>query len=337
MEAPREPTVSMCLVRALVHELDQAGVPRGELLRAAGIDPGKLDALEERAPRSEIYRLCELAMDTARNPAMGLHLAERLTANSFTPVSQLMAHAADLRRAFASMLQFERLLSDAPHFELCEHADRLTIRCLPCGTESPRVQRFVAEKIVGSFFRIVRDFSARARPRRVCFEYAAPPYHEEYARVFEHTARFEQPFTGIVFDRALLEVPSPHKDDAMREAILTIAERRMSQVAQRVPLALRVQELLVEHGWPHRVEMEAAARSLRISARTLRRHLRSEGKAYHEVQSGARAVIAKRLLRKNQHTIQEIAYELGFSDSTTFHRAFKRWTGMTPGAYRERS
>jgi AraC-like DNA-binding protein len=81
--------------------------------------------------------------------------------------------------------------------------------------------------------------------------------------------------------------------------------------------------------------MDTVARSLGLSARSLRRRLADEDKSYAEVANEARAIVAKHLLRDKRKTIQETAYELGFSDTSTFHRAFKSWTGMTPRAYRE--
>ena len=73
-------------------------------------------------------------------------------------------------------------------------------------------------------------FSGHARPDRVCFEYAAPPYRDEYARIFEHAECFEQPFSGVVFARALLDIPSPHKDEEVRDSLRAIAERRITRL-----------------------------------------------------------------------------------------------------------
>ena len=81
--------------------------------------------------------------------------------------------------------------------------------------------------------------------------------------------------------------------------------------------------------------MNAAARALGLSVRSLRRRLAEEGRAYHDIASDALAAVAKQFLEDGQHTIQETAYEMGFSAPSTFHRAFKRWTGTTPTAYRQ--
>lgn len=336
LDATREPTVSLHALRALLQAVQKAGLPRPQLLCAAGIEESELEALDQRIPHSKMFRICESSLDLTGDPALALHWAEQLTAATFTPVSHLVAHASHLRQAFASLAQFSRLLTDDVYHELRDEGDKLILLCRAPKEAAPRIQRFVAEMVVGSFFHIFRAFNQAARFEQISFSYAAPDYHDEYTRIFEGGARFEQPFTGIVFEPALLDAAAPHKDPDVHEALSALAERRLSRLAQGVPFALRVREFLTKRGWPRRVDMQTVARSLGLSVRTLRRRLSNEGKSYQDVENDALATVAKQLLRDKQRSIQETAYEMGFSDATTFHRAFKRWTGTTPSAYRER-
>ena len=326
----------MRVVRKLVDAVEQMGACRVDFLKAAGIDAAQLEASEDRLPRKEVYRICELALDHTGDPALGLHWGEKVTQSTFVPISYLMAHAADLGQGFESLSQFGRLLSDEPRFEIVEQGDEVTIRCLPpTGDESPAMLRFSAEMTMVGFFQVFRDFSGKRQPQQVSFAYPAPAYHCEYTRIFAERERFDQPFTGIVVDRGLLTAASPYKDEDIHDALRTVVERRMPRLPQQGPCALRVRELLVQRGWPERVDMEIVARTLGYSVRSLRRRLAEEGKSYREVENDAFAIVAKQRLRDEQRTIQEAAYELGFSDTTTFHRAFKRATGTTPMKYRE--
>src|SRR5262249_40824699 len=144
----------------VVDAMAQAGVPRVELLRAARIEAHQLDAAEARLPRSEAYRIFELAMDLAGDPALGLHAAEGLAGTAFVPAhvleAGLVGHSASLRQAFESLSQFQRLIGDDPYFELREHDDKVTVRCLRLPGQSPRLQRFSAEMILTNFFRLIR-------------------------------------------------------------------------------------------------------------------------------------------------------------------------------------
>lgn len=319
-------------MQGLAGAVERAGCSRVEFLRAAGIEAEQIDAAEVRLARSELARICEIAMELIGDPALGLHWAEKLAGMTFNPISCLMAHAASLRQALESLSRFQRLLSDEVSYEFHERADKATLRYVHVADESLRAQRFAAEMTVASFFRIIR--ARGARPEQVSFEYDAPAYHHEYTRIFEQV-RFEQSFTGFVFDRALLDAPSPHRDEDMHETLRMLAERRMSRLAHDAPYALRARELLVQLGRPARIDMATVARSLGLSVRSLRRQLASEGKSYNDVENDARADVAKHLLRDKQRTIQETAFEMGFSDTRAFHRAFKRWTGTTPNAYRQ--
>jgi AraC-like DNA-binding protein len=277
-----------------------------------------------------VYRICEHAIELTRDPALGLHWGERLSATTFNPISHLIAHSDTLRQGFDSLFKFHRLLSEQPSFQLSEQGEQVTLRYFSLSAESRAIQRFSSEMLVTGVFRMIRMFNPQARLERVSFEYSAPDYQAEYTRVFERAALFDQPYTGVVFDRSLMDAVSPHKDGDVHDALRAIAERRILGVTQRAPFSLRVRERLVQQGPARRTDMHAVARSLGLSARSLRRRLAAEGKSYNTVVNEALAIIAKHFLRSKQLTIQEAAYEMGFADTSTFHRAFKRWTGMTP-------
>jgi AraC-like DNA-binding protein len=332
---PREFTLSGRVVQGLVEAVESVGVPRSYLLRAAAIEPEQLELTDFRLLCSEVYRLCEVAVDLTADPALGLHWAEKLSGDTFNPISHMLAHSPTLRQALDAFQQCARLLTDQVSYVLIEGEDTVTVRCAPPPSASMRARRFTAEMLLGSFVRLVRSFSPAARPRHVNFDYPAPPYSAEYARMFGGAERFGQAHSELVFDKALMDVVSPHKDDDVHRALRAIAERRVLQLTDRVPYSLRVRDFLVQQAPAARAEMSTVARSLGMSVRSLRRRMDSEGKTFNSVANDAQAIVAKSLLRNTQRTIQEVAYELGFADTSSFHRAFKRWTGTTPLAYRE--
>jgi AraC-like DNA-binding protein len=331
---PREFTVSGRVVRALLEALETVGVPRVRVLSVAQLEAEQLEIADLRVPCSVIYRLCELALDVTGNPAFGLHWAEKLNGDTFNPISHLLAHATTLRQAFDSLTQFRRLLTDELTYELVESDSLVFVRCVPSVSASLRTRRLTAEMLLTSVLRLLRSFSVHARPVRVSFDYPAPSYRGEYSRVFEGAECFDQPFSEIVFDRALMNAVSPHKDEDVHSALRSIAEQRVLQLTHRVPYSVRVRDYLVQHQPSGRAEMPTVARSLGMSVRSLRRRMDAEGQTFSSVVNEAQSIVAKNLLRNTPRTIQEIAYELGFADTSSFHRAFRRWTGTTPLVYR---
>jgi AraC-like DNA-binding protein len=168
----------------------------------------------------------------------------------------------------------------------------------------------------------------------VAFEYGAPSYQREYARVFQNYARFDQQFTGLCFDSEVMTSAAPHPDAELHQALRVFATRRVMRLTDKLPYATRVLDVLVWHGPPRDITMQTVARTLGVSVRSLRRYLTAEGKSYSELVAESLLLIAKTCLRDERRTILDTAYEVGFADNTSFHRAFKRWTGQTPSEYR---
>lgn len=327
--------VSVRVVRGLAEAVEYAGGSRSAFLCGAGLDATLLDSADTRLKRAELYRLFELAMNVANDAALGLHWCERLPESAFNPITQLIRHAPTLRHGLDTMTRFHGLLSEPPSYALAERAGKVTLQCLDVSDESLAVQRFLGEMLVVGFIRLLRAFSPRARIEWIGFSYCAPSYRAEYARVLGQDCQFDQTFTGVVFDASMLDLPSPYKDEELHLALRRIAEQRIRQVEHNLPMSWRVREYLVDQGGKPHIDMPDVARALGLSTRSLRRRLNHEGVSFHHLAHEASACVAKQLLRNKHWSIQEAAYEMGFAHSTTFHRAFKRWTGTTPKEFRQ--
>jgi AraC-like DNA-binding protein len=327
------PTVGRQVVRALVAAVEEAGVPRAEYLRAIGLREADLHELTPRVPLRDVIRYCERAL--AADPALGLHWGESLNERAFAPVSHLLTQASTLRRGFESVAQFERLLYDERTYEIVEAASEMSIRVINVARFPPQVSRFIAEVTLAGMFTTVRAFSVAAKPLVARFAYAPPPYRAEYERVFTSAVRFGQPVTELVFERSLLDRLSPQRDVEVHAALRMVAEERLLRLTRNAPYAMRLRHTLLVRS-SRRLTMAGAAQDLGLSVRSLRRKLALEGTSYREVEYDALRTLAERLLCDQGLTIQETAYAMGFSEVTTFHRAFKNWTNVSPGVFREK-
>jgi len=323
------------VVCELVRAVERAGVPRDEFFRAAEIEPAWLESDDFRWRRADVFGLCQVALDLTRDPALGLHWGEWLTASSFNLISHLLAHASTLHRALETLHRFGPLVTDQFRVVLVKTGDLAELRSND-ETEQPlAIRRLTAEMLTLGLLDLIRHFAGpNAKVARVCFEYPAPHYRLEYGRLFEGAERFDQPFTGVVFPRALLHAQSPQKDDDLYATLSDLAARRLLRLEGRAPYSVRVRHHLIQQRTPHRVSMQQVARRLGISVRSLHRRLTEEGQSYAVLANEASAHLAKRLLMDDNHTIHEAAHTMGFSDVSSFHRAFRRWTGTTPGAFR---
>jgi AraC-like DNA-binding protein len=134
----------------------------------------------------------------------------------------------------------------------------------------------------------------------------------------------------------LLDATRENVDADFRAALQAHAEARTIVLDDRRSYATRVHAYLASRENPGALDMNDVARALGTSARSLRRRLHEEGASWHELMEAARAEVARNLIRGSA-SIQRVASTLGFADPTAFHHAFKRWTGMTPSEFRQRS
>lgn len=324
--------VSMHVVRVLIDVAGRAGVARERMLHALGLDEAEL-AARERVSEAEAVRMAETVLELAGDPAFGLRWAESLSVDTFSPSTYLITNAATLGDGLDSLMKYSKLLSDQPHVAVQHHGSEVRLVSQPMRGVSAAFQRLTAELSVIAFIRIVRTFCPTFRPERVCLGYAAPPYHAEYLRVFECVPSFEQPFTGLAFDRALLTSKAPYRDQTVHDALRALAEQRMATGEQAPHYAARVRELLIQRGRVGGPAMIEVAKQLGLSVHALRRRLTAEATTFAVLEHEAFATLVKRRLIDEQHTIQEAAFELGFSGTASFHRAFKRALGITPLAY----
>lgn len=331
-----ESTISIRVVSGLVDAVAATGVDRQTFLSTAKLQPSLLEDEDARVSRSHMFRLCELALDLTGDEALGLHWGVAATDSTFTPLSHLIAHSDNLRAGFQTLFDFQRLMTDEARYELVETDDHVILRLSSLTEESARLQKFVAEMEAVGIYRLMRSFGSDVRPESVSFAYPAPSYRAEYARVFHGIERFDQPHSALTFSRTLMSSVPPHKDPDVRSALQAIASRRVLRLTKRMPYSLRVREQLVKLGPCVRSDMSQVAHALGMSVRSLRRRLEAEGETFNAVANEAAAIIAKQLLEDKQKSIQEAAFEMGFADASGFHRAFKRWTGVTPRSYLER-
>jgi AraC-like DNA-binding protein len=326
---------SIIAVRALIDTVEQAGISREALLHAAGFDPKRPYQSDSRVEPEELDALIEAALMLTADESLGLRMGRLAGVTTLNLAAHLVVHASTLREGLGSLTRFHRLLTDRLFWQLHEHGQTATL-VFQVAPGSAACRRFRAEVVTSAFCRILRHFERGARPQTVAFEFGAPACGDEYARAFGGTERFDETFTGIVFERSLLDAVQLHQDPEFHAALCAQAEKRVVRLTHTIRYTERVREYALSCAPRDRRNMEAVAHGLGLSARSLRRRLGEEGASYADVIAGVLATLAKRLISEEAHSIEATAYAMGYSDPTAFHRAFKRWTGSTPAAYRSR-
>jgi AraC-like DNA-binding protein len=154
---------------------------------------------------------------------------------------------------------------------------------------------------------------------------------------FGTTVRFGAAIDELTFDAGALDVPLTTADPATAASLEEYASRLNAKLAPSDSFGDRVRAAIATGLRNKKADVASVARALHVSTRTLQRQLEAHGLSHRDLVSDVRRELAEQLLAREDTSVVEVAYELGFTQQPAFHRAFVRWTGMTPGAFRAKA
>ena len=326
--------VSARSVRPVLAQLEKLDVDVPALLEAAGVDRSDLDQADARIPHVAALAIWREAVARSRDANFGIHAAESLRAGMFDVLDYAIRSSATLGAGLERLVRYHRILHDGARVELLRDGGgvRLT-HTLPI--ESAVLPRHAAEFIVAGWLIVARQATDTALlPNEVTFCHLAPTDLTEHRRVFGAPVRFGSSANGLTLSFADLEVPLVKAD----AGLCAVLERHVREIAARMPtassLAERVRGMLASELSDGAPDAQLMSRRLHMSPRTLQRRLNDEGTTLRRLADELRRDLATRYLADERLAAGEIAFLLGFADESAFYRAFKRWNGCTPAAYR---
>jgi AraC-like DNA-binding protein len=332
---PPSPSTIASWSATIVRALDAAGVDGRRLAEEAGIDPALLREPNARVPRAALTRLWQLAVEATGDPAFGLAAARFVTQTTFHALGYAVLASATVKEAFERIIRYRRLIGDILQLDLVEAGDRY--RFVIDVSARPGVPDQAVDAAAAVCVRQARALRADSdfNPLAVLLARPAPADVEPYRRTFRTPIAFDQKINALEYERAALEepLPSAHAELARQnDAVIVGYLARLSLAG----VSSRVQQALLESLPDGAPSKQAIARRLGMSPRSLQRHLAAEGTSFKEVLSEARIDLARSYLAGGRASVTDVAFVLGFADTSTFSRAFKRWTGTSPSEYAAR-
>jgi AraC-like DNA-binding protein len=326
------PTILGSLVRALLQTVAERGVDPAILSAESGIDPRALTTVGGRVPLRQATELWRRAVATTDDPALGLAAAERVQPASAHAVSLAWFASCSLREALRRLTRFHRVINAGISIRLLESRDRveLEVHQVVPGTIAPEaIDGFCAVTIRFCRMLLGKDYAAQA----VELQRPDPDRPLDYERALGVVPRFHAERNALTFSTARLDELLPAGDPELASHLDAIAERELAHLNEP-GLAARVQgcvEALLPTGRP---TLDMVARLVDRSTRSLQRALQQEGTSFKELVEAGQRSQAMRYIRETDHPLSAIALAVGFSDQSNFNRAFRRWTGLSPGAWR---
>jgi AraC-like DNA-binding protein len=327
-------TVSTRSVRPVIERLRALRLDIGAVLTAAGCDARSLDDPDARIPHDTAIAVWREAVKCSDDDAFGIHAAEQIRPGAFDVLDYATRSSATLGEGLQRLVRYHRILHNAAVVQLSVDGESVELAHVLPG-ELGDLPRHTAEFIVAAWIVVARQATGvDFEPVEVTFRHSAPADLSEHRRLFRAPIRFNSLANGLVLPRRLLDLPLLKSDPGL----CTVLERHMGDMLERLPqttsFSLRVRQLVARDLSTAAPNATAAARKLHMSRRTLQRLLQAEGTSFTDLVDRLRQDLAMRYLREPAIAIAEVAFLLGFSEASAFHRAFKRWQGTTPAAYR---
>ena len=330
----KEPTSLASWTRALRKQLDALGLDSLALCQQAGLDPTLMDDPNARYPLHATTHLWQLAVDASGDPTLGLHTSRHVAPTTFHALGLAVMASGSLREVFERIVRYHQVVSDALELHLSRAEDRycFTLK-VPTGSPAPApeaLDAFAAIYVRTCRNRLGREYA----PLAVYLRRAEPADPHPWHKVFRAPVYFAAEEDRLEFS---LEDFDSHLDDAnpeLAEHNETVLKRTLAQL-KPLTWERKVRDAIEEQLPEGEPSAERIAQALHLSLRSLQRHLADEGCRFDTLLNESRENLALLHLRDPQCSLSEVSYLLGFADTSSFSRAFKRWTGMTPGQFRD--
>jgi AraC-like DNA-binding protein len=333
--AAEQTSIAAICSTMLIQSAVARGLDAAPLARAAGLPRDRPVTLDDRTSFEQYLGLWELVMRTLDDPAFPIFAGSRVRPSDYETMGFLCMVQPTVEGALEQAVRYHRFWTDASGWEIERAQNTVTLRFVVqqplrlgprCGSES-----LLAEMVHAGRLLTGGDLS----PTQILFRHEKPRKIDAHEAMFRSPVRFGAEVTALVFDAEVLALPLLKGDRELAAFFERKAQEFMGRIDE-VPQGSsgKLRAVLLDEFRRGVPTLEGAATRLGLSARTLRRRLQEEGTTFQDVLDETRCRIAKRHLQERRLALGEVAFLLGFSEPSAFHRAFKRWTGTTPLAFR---
>lgn len=335
------PVISARVTGAYLQPLLDAALERGvtldALASAARLDAGALQPVPDIVPAERYIALLDAGARLANDPFFGLHVGEKVRPATYSAYGMVLLACSSFGQAMALTQRYESLAHDLGRSRLGIEGPHALYEWI---SRYPDATRHLAESVYAGI-RVFGSWMAGRGlvPHAMRFRHPDPGHgHDEYQRVLGIAPSFDAPCHCAAFDVALLGMPVPNADTSLYPVLHQHAERLLAQRAlQADGIVARVTTALARRLPDGDARLAPVAAELGLSARTLQRKLAQAGSNFQQVLDAVRFALAQDYLRRRELALADVAFLLGFQDQSAFTHAFREWSGLNPGAWREQA
>ncbi|AKH69236.1 DNA-binding domain-containing protein, AraC-type [Spongiibacter sp. IMCC21906] len=325
---------SSFLVQLVYPAMQKLGLDIDRIVDECRISPELLKDRSARFPHAAQARFWRVLEEVSGDPHIGLTIADMVQVYRGQVLEYLFLSSPNFGEGLKRAQNYQRLVTDAMQFELLIDEPNSRVRLDFAGQDDPylRHRNECFARFLIRYFQAVTDGAFKAKS--VTFDHSPVGDTSAYERCFECPVSFDAPEQSLIFSSDILATPSSHAEPDLLKLHEKLASKQLERLAKQDVVAnvKTVIAEILELGQP---SLEGISERLGMNERILRARLTEAGTSFNQVLADYRCILAKRLLARTDESISDVVYLTGFSEPSTFYRAFKRWTGQTPVEYRQ--
>lgn len=280
------------------------------------------------------YDLLERIASQADATDLPIRVGASMRLDEYGALGLAFKAATTLGGSFQRVERYARLWTGVVEYELRPDT-RGTLFILHRSGERRLGLRLSNEATLASAVSIARQVCpVPVAPLEVLVQHPAPVSTASHADYFSCPIRFGADLDALLFSPETLAQPNILGDEGISRYLMSHLDAELAEITEEAPLVARAKDTIAQALSEGTPRMADIARALGLSARSFHRRLSEHGMSFQTLTEDTRRSLAEGLLRDENHSIAEIAFLTGFSEQSSFTRAFKRWVGTTPASYR---
>lgn len=324
-------------IRLYLEVMQERGFPAAAVLAGTGIDAARLADPAYLIDHSQSQRVILNMLELSGDGGIGFDTGARTEPSDLGIIGYAILSCATMRQTLHLWgLYSQTLVGILSSLEVIEMPEGVVISIVAPRKADP-LFGFCAEEVLAMMFKFTGLLArGEAVIRFLRLSYSAPMHSQRYHELFHCPIQFDAEGTSAVLAIEWLDRPLRTNDEEFNRICVAHCGEILQQIEHSGPIMARLRSLFLRS--PGALpSLDEAAQGLGVSPRSLRRHLLDEGASYRQLVEKFRKDLACEYLRSTRMTTKEVAFLLGYEDPAAFRRAFKLWTGLTPGDFRDGS
>jgi AraC-like DNA-binding protein len=314
----------MPIIRDILYGAASRGASLSELCKTLKLRPEELGDSEIKLDFHRAIKAWEYATQMTNDNLLGLHIGESSTASIMGMVGNLMQSCPDLLSAFENMTRYSSLATDMFDYSTKSSSNEVTLSYSPAGLwikTSPRSARHAVEQAMSGTLQVFQHLAgARIFPLRTIFKHKRAGDLSEYNRVFHSDVQFGSVSNQLVFQKKDMRIRVVSHD----RALFAVFEKMLKEKKPGKTLGAQVRQLILSDFQGQIPSLEIISARLNTTSRTLQRRLSNEGVTFRSLVVEIQRELTN-LLMKSGARVSQVTDYLGYSDSSAFRRAYKKW------------